>query len=76
MTDSVQPFGFHLIESRSSPPLSDLDDDRVRKQADLFDPAEDCQADELECVHKAVLLLPWPAWNSVQKMGDGRWSQG
>jgi hypothetical protein len=29
------------------------------KQPDLFDHLADGQANELQCVHKTVLLVPW-----------------
>ena len=42
-----------------APPLLDGIRDRLGKEPDLFDQLDDGQPNELQCVHKAVLLVPW-----------------
>jgi hypothetical protein len=47
-----------FVQYRLPPSLLDGIRDSFWKQAGLFDPLDESQANQLQCVHKAVSLVP------------------
>src|SRR6266702_5486399 len=80
VAESVEPFGFHLVDRRMSPPMSQAGRYRFGERPDLLDHLNDCQVDEFQCVHKlacwyrimGVALLFRRQKTAGQTRGDGR----
>src|SRR5947208_14413292 len=50
----VEPFGFKSVQNGPPPPLLGGNRDRLGEQPRLFDQLDDCQANELQCVHRRM----------------------
>jgi len=50
----VEPFGFKSVQNGPPPPLLGGNRDRLGEQPGLFDQLDDCQANELQCVHRRM----------------------
>src|SRR6267143_2081911 len=50
----VEPFGFAFAQNDLPPPLLDGNRDRLGERPGLIDQLDDCQANELQCVHRRM----------------------
>src|SRR5437867_10450713 len=50
----VEPFGFKSVQNGPPLPLLGGNRDRMGEQPRLFDQLDDCQANELQCVHRRM----------------------
>jgi len=62
----IEPFGVKFVPNDLPPPLLDRNHDRLGKQPGLFDQLDDCQANELQCVHNLSLS----ALHKLQQSAD------